>query len=79
MRKYPSCTDRYLAIVYLDEYGVPTGLPTSYYADIPGDSLYVKSLFQSNPGFQLLGDFEDRSGAFASQKPIDLGEAHREK
>ena len=65
MKIYPPGTDRYLAIVWTDDDGAPTGLPASYYADIPGDRRYVKSLFQSKPGFQLLGDFEDRECAIA--------------
>jgi hypothetical protein len=42
VKKYLQPTDRYLAIVYLDEYGVPTGMSASYYADIPGDRLSVQ-------------------------------------
>jgi hypothetical protein len=67
MRKYPTRADlqRYLAIVYLDDYGVPTGMSASYYIDIPGDRHDVEGLFKCNPGFQCLGDFEDRQCADA--------------
>ena len=57
--------ERDLSIVYLDDYGVPTGMSAPYYTDIPGDRHDVEDLFKCNPGFQCLGDFEDRQCADA--------------
>jgi hypothetical protein len=59
-------TDRSMALVWLDEHGVPTGLPASYFAECEGDKEYVLSLFNENRSFQLLGDFEDSKVAQAA-------------
>jgi hypothetical protein len=56
-------TDRYMALVWLDKHGVPTGLSASYFAECEGDREYVLSLFNENRSFQLLGDFKDSEAA----------------
>jgi hypothetical protein len=57
------CIDRYMAAVWYDEYGVPTGQVLSYFAEISGDREGVLEIFAHEEGFQLLGDFADAETA----------------
>ena len=55
--------DRYLAVVWNDEYGVPTAQVLTYFAEVPGDREEILDHFSVKPAFQLLGDFSDVKSA----------------
>jgi hypothetical protein len=57
---------RYLVLAWRDEYGVPSGLCASYFADCPGDREYVLNLRNKSRDFQLVGDFANIDLAQAS-------------
>jgi hypothetical protein len=61
--KEDKCIDRYLSVVWRDEYGVPTGEVLAYFAEIPGDREGVLEFYSHEDGFQLLGDFSDAEAA----------------
>jgi len=57
--------DRYLAVVWNDEYSVPTGQVATYFVEVSGDREGVLDLFSNKPAFQLLGDFSNAETARA--------------
>ena len=61
--KKRQCIDRYLPVIWNDEYGVPTGQVLVYFAEIPGDREGVLEVCSRDEGFQLLGDFLDLKAA----------------
>jgi hypothetical protein len=55
--------DRYLAVIWKDEYGVPTAQVLTYFAEVPGDKEGILDHFSQKAAFQLLGDFSDLESA----------------